>query len=142
MYNLKFQTALADKIGLDLDIVRDIFENESENEFDAALILIEKYKIDSAIIGKIWASHIGFAYVDPNTSIVNQEYIQKAGIKFILDNKALPLYKFGRAITVSTPNPTNPFLQDKMEKKLEDLVSLVFCFPFDIEKYLKKNNLQ
>ncbi len=139
MQDLEFQKYLSKKTDIELAIIKDLFENAREGEFDVALKLIEVYGIDKATLGKLWGSYIGFAYVDPNMSIVNPELIKKVGADFILKNRALPLYKFGRAVTVSTCNPTNPFIQDKLEKKLEDLVSFVFCFPFDIKTYLKNS---
>lgn len=139
MYDSDFKQYLSDNLGFDYDIIEKI--PSTVDIFNIAKVLIQIHKVDKGKLGKIWGSYLGFAYVDPNTSIVNQEYIKKAGMSFILENKALPLYKFGRAVTVSTSNPQNPFLQDKIEKKLEEIVSLVFCFPFDIQMYLRDNNL-
>jgi len=140
-YNLDFQYYLSEKTDIDLEIITKLFEKEID-VFKIALTIIEEYGIDEKTLGKIWGNYLGFAYVDPNASIVNQEYTNKVGIDFILENKALPLYKFGKAVTVATPNPTNPFIQDKMEKKLGELVSFVFCFPFDIEIYIQFLNFK
>lgn len=141
MYDSDFKLYLSDNLDIDYEIIEKIPTTGINEFFNIAKVLIQIHKVDKAILGKIWGSYLGFAYVDPNTSIVNQEYIKKAGVNFILENKVLPLYKFGRALTVSTSNPKNPFLQDKIEKKLDEIVSLVFCFPFDIEIYLRNNNL-
>lgn len=140
MYDSDFLIYLSDKLGIDYEILEKV--PTTADIFNLAKVLIQIHKIEKAKLGKIWGSYLGFAYVDPNTSIVNPDYIKKAGINFILENRALPLYKFGRAVTVSTSNPKNPFLQDKIEKKLDEIVSLVFCFPFDIDVYLKNNNIK
>ena len=142
MYNKNFQIYLAQKTNLDINIIEALFEKNKDNLFNAALILNSDYSISKAELGKIWGSYLGFAYVDPNASIVKPEYIEKIGVKFILENQALPLYKFGRVVTVPTSDPLNPFLQAKMEKALDEMVSLVFCFPFDIENYLVTHNLK
>lgn len=142
MYNTDFQIYLAEKINISIDVITELFSKYSNDVFKAAFVLIEKYGVDEKELGKIWGSYLGYAYVDPNKSIVKPEYIQKVGVQYILENKAIPLYKFGKAVTVSTSNPTNPYLQDKMEKKLDEIVSFVFCFPFDIEIYLQMNNLK
>lgn len=140
MYDTDFLSYLSDNLDIDYETIAKV--PRTVDIFNLAKVLIQIHKIEKARLGKIWGSYLGFAYVDPNMSIVNQDYIQKAGIPFILENKAMPLYKFGRAVTVSTSNPKNPFLQDKIEKKLDEIVSLVFCFPFDIDVYLKNNNLK
>lgn len=140
MQDQEFQDYLLAKIDIDSNILNKLFEEEND-PFKIAYTLIELHGIDRDVLGKIWGDYIGYAYVNPNKSIVNSEYIEKVGIKFITENRAIPLYKFGKAVTVSTSNPTNPYIQDKMEKKLDEIVSFVFCFPFDIEKYLKNHNL-
>lgn len=139
MHNQNLETYLCQKINLDTEIIKSLFAKNKENEFEIALILNSEYGIAKAELGKIWGSYFGLAYVDPNTSIINDEYIKKTGVDFIIKNKALPLYKFGKAVTVTTSDPTNPYLQDKLERRLEEIVSLVFCFPFDIENYLLIN---
>ena len=141
MYNSDFKDYLAEKIDIDFIILDELFEKKTDF-FDIAYILIENHEIDSKNLGKIWGDYLGFAYVDPNTTIVNQEFINKMGVDFISSNKVLPLYKFGKAVTVCTSDPKNPFIQDKVEKKLGELVSFVFCFPFDIELYLQLNNIK
>lgn len=141
MYESDFQEYLSEKTGVDFITISDLFEQESD-VFKIALILIEKYDVDDKVLGKIWGDYLGFAYVNPCNSIVKPEYIKLTGVDFIKKYNALPLYKFGRAITVSTSDPKNPFIQDKLEKKLGELVSFVFCFPFDIEIYLQLNNIK
>ena len=142
MCDLDFQIYLSEKTNIDINRITELFEKNPNNVFKVALTLIDYYGIEEGELGKIWGGYLGFAYVDPSKSIVNKEYIEKLGVDFILENKILPLYKLGKAVTVTTSNPTNPFIQDKIEKKLNELVSLVFCFPFDIELYVKMNNLK
>lgn len=140
MYNSDFSIYLSEKTDIDLATIEELFEKEVD-PFRVAFLLVEKYGADEGKLGKIWGDYLGYAYVDPNKCIVNQEYIQKIGVEFVTKYKALPLYKFGKAVTVSTPNPQNPYIQDRMEKELKEIVSFVFCFPFDIDIYLQLNNL-
>lgn len=140
MYDSDFRELLAKKTGVYIGIIEDLFKHNF-NVFDAAQILIEKYHVDKEKLGRIWGDYLGFAYVDPNKSIVNQEYIDKLGLTFIEMNKVLPLYKLGRAVTLCTSNPANTSIMEHTKKKLGELVSLVFCFPFDIKNYLRDKKL-
>lgn len=140
MYDSDFRELLAKKTGVYIGIINDLFK-ENFNVFDAAQILIEKYHVDKEKLGRIWGDYLGFAYVDPNKSIVNQDYIDKLGLTFIEMNKVLPLYKLGKAVTLCTSNPTNTSIMEHTQKKLGELVSLVFCFPFDIKNYLREKKL-
>jgi len=137
----KFITYLSNHTELDYKVIDELFV-KNEDSFHVAQVLIDRHGIDSHFLGKIWGDYLGYAYVDPNSTIVNQDYINLLGLDFIKANHAIPLYKFGKAVTVSTAHPTSPFLQDKLEKKLKEIVSLVFCFPFDIDVYLRLNNLK
>lgn len=141
MYNEDFKDYLAKHTGVDAAIVYDLFKKHFKI-FEVATALIEKHGVDSKKLGKIWGDYLGFAYVDPNTSIANQEYVDKIGISFIDINKALPLYKFGKAVTVCTSDPTNVDLKNKIQTRLGELVSFVFCFPSDIKSYIQSKNLK
>lgn len=140
MYDADFRNLLAQKTGVYIGIIEDLFKKHF-NVFDVAQVLIERYHVDKEKLGRIWGDYLGFAYVDPNKSIVNHEYIEKLGITFIEMNKTLPLYKLGKAVTFCTSNPTNPSIIEHTQNKLGELVSLVFCFPFDIKTYLKERKL-
>jgi hypothetical protein len=142
MYNEDFKGYLSDKTGVNFKIINELFNKVPFNIFDVALALIERHGIDSEKLGKIWGDYLGFAYVNPNKSIVNHEYIEKMGISFIETNKLLPLYKLGKAVTCCTSNPTNPSIEFYIQKKLGELASLVFCFPFDIKTFIQKNKLK
>jgi len=141
MYNEDFKSYLANTTGVSIIILEDLFKKHF-NIFDIALILIEQHGVDKEKLGRIWGDYLGFAYVDPNKSIVNKDYIKKVGLSFIEMNKILPLYKLGKAVTFCTSNPTNPTIVAHTQKKLGELVSLVFCFPFDIKTYLQRENIK
>jgi hypothetical protein len=137
----KFKDYLIEKLDVEPNVLEELFAKEVD-VFKIAFELIEKHGIDEKKLGKIWGDYLGFAYVDPNSSIVNKDFVNMLGAAFVRENNALPLYKFGKAVTVCTSNPQNPFIQNKMEKKLNEIVSFVFCFPFDIEIYLQFNNIK
>lgn len=141
MYKSDFNEYLSRHINIDANILSELI-SKNFNIYDVALLLIEKYGVNKEVLGRAWGDYLGYAYVDPNKSIVNREYIEKIGISFIQMNKILPLYKLGKAVTLCTSNPTNPSIEAHTQKKLGELVSLVFCFPFDIKEYIEKNKLK
>jgi len=141
MYGEDFRNYISEKTGVSYKIVDELF-SQHFNLFDAAQILIEKHGVDKDLLGRAWGDYLGFAYVDPNKSIVNREYIEKVGLSFIQMNKIIPLYKLGKAVTFCTSHPTNSTIVEYTQKKLGELVSLVFCFPFDIKTYLKSINIK
>lgn len=140
MHDMRFQEYLSEKTDIDLITISDIFDSKND-VFKVALELIEKYGVDDQLLGKIWGDYLGFAYVNPCHSIVSHEHIKMLGADFIREHKVIPLYKFGKAVTVATSNPAKFYIQDKLEKKFNSVVSFVFCFPFDIDIFLSLNNI-
>lgn len=142
MYDYEFKDYLARNTGVNIKILDELFNKVPFKVFDIASELIENHGINKEKLGRIWGDYLGYAYVDPNKSIVNQEYIKKIGLSFIEINKILPLYKLGKAVTLCTSYPDNQSIIEHTQRKLGELVSLVFCFPFDIKDYLNANKLK
>lgn len=141
MYDSDFKSYLAKNTGINIAVLNELFRKHF-NIFDVALALVEQHNVDKEKLGRVWGDYLGCAYVDPNKSIVDQEYIKKLGINFIEMNKVLPLYKLGDAVTFCTSNPLNQSVVGHLQKKIDELVSLVFCFPFDIKMYIQNNKLK
>lgn len=142
MYNSDFKDYLARNLNMDIKILDGMFNRVPFKIFDVATELVEKHRVDKETLGRLWGDYLGYAYVDPNKSIVNQEYIQKIGVSFIEINKILPLYKLGKAVTLCTAHPENSSITEHTQRKLGELVSLVFCFPSDIKTYLQINKIK
>lgn len=142
MYDSNFKSYLARNTGVNIRIINELFNKVPFKIFDVATELIETYGVDKEKLGRLWGDYLGYAYVDPNKSIVNQDYIKKIGISFIETNKILPLYKLGKAVTLCTSHPDNKSVVEHTQRKLGELVSLVFCFPLDIKAYLQNNKLK
>ncbi len=142
MYDSGFKDYLARNTGVNIQILNELFNKVPFKVFDVASELIEKHGIDKETLGRLWGDYLGYAYVDPNKSIVDQEYIKKIGLNFIEMNKILPLYKLGKAVTLCTAHPENQSIVEHTQRKLGELVSLVFCFPFDIKAYLQSSKLK
>lgn len=138
MSSSNFEDFLSEKTELDPEVIAELFKNY-QDKFRVAKVLIDRYGLQKEALGRLYGDFIGFAYVEPTKSIIKKAYIDQLGKKFLSDNNVLPLYKFGKAITVCASDPKNPYLQDKLEKILGEIVSFVFCFPSDIEDYL--NNI-
>lgn len=141
MYDSNFKGYLARNTNVNPKILDELFNKVPFKIFDVASALIEDCGVDKEMLGRLWGDYLGYAYVDPNKSIVNQEYIKKIGISFIETNKILPLYKLGKAVTLCTSHPENQSIVEHTQRKLGELVSLVFCFPSDIKTYLQVSKL-
>ena len=133
----EFLNYLQKKLDLEPFLLRDLMKKYSI--FETVDILVSKYNIDKEKIGQIFGGYIGYAYVDINNVIFDPQYMKSIPKEYLKMQVALPLYKFGPAITVATARPTNPYLQNNIEKQLHSVISLVFSFPKDIINYIEKH---
>lgn len=138
MNTAKFKYYLAEKANLDLLKVEKYYK-KYKKPFLVAKKIIECENVIPHKIGEIYATYLGLAYVNPNESVVDKQYLETLGLGYVIEAKVLPLYKFGKAVTVATCYPQNVYLQDRLEKKLKELVSFVFCFPHDIDFYISQH---
>lgn len=133
----EFLNYLQKKLDLEPFLLRDLMKEHSI--FEAVDILVSNYNIDKEKIGQIFGGYIGYAYVDINNVIFDPQYMKSIPKEYLKMQVVLPLYKFGPAITVATARPTNPYLQNNIEKQLHSVISLVFSFPRDIINYIEKH---
>lgn len=134
---LEFLNYLQKKLDLEPFLLRDLMKEHSI--FEVVDILVSNYNIDKEKIGQIFGGYIGYAYVDINNVIFDPQYMKSIPKEYLKMQVVLPLYKFGPAITVATARPTNPYLQNNIEKQLHSVISLVFSFPRDIINYIEKH---
>ena len=133
----EFLNYLQKKLDLEPFLLRDLMKEHSI--FEVVDILVSNYNIDKEKIGQIFGGYIGYAYVDINNVIFDPQYMKSIPKEYLKMLVVLPLYKFGPAITVATARPTNPYLQNNIEKQLHSVISLVFSFPRDIINYIEKH---
>lgn len=133
----EFLNYLQKKLDLEPFLLRDLMKEHSI--FEVVDILVSNYNIDKEKIGQIFGGYLGYAYVDINNVIFDPQYMKSIPKEYLKMQVVLPLYKFGPAITVATARPTNPYLQNNIEKQLHSVISLVFSFPRDIINYIEKH---
>ena len=102
----EFLNYLHKNLDLEPFLLRDLMKKYSI--FETVDILVSKYNIDKEKIGQIFGGYIGYAYVDINNVIFDPQYMKSIPKEYLKMQVALPLYKFGPAITVATARPTNP----------------------------------
>ena len=92
-------------------ISQEVYDLALQYGDEGTLELIE-YMIDEDIIPKdvgcrIWSTHIGFAYVDPVSTIISSDAIASLPIEIARKGNVMPLYEIEGALTVAMPDPQN-----------------------------------
>ncbi len=83
-------------------------------------------------LGRLWADHLGVAYVPLDSTIIDHECVKKVPQDFARKHEAIPIYDVDGVITVVSSNPLDPDLEAKLLHRLNIMPSLVFGFPGEI----------
>ncbi|MEY2880631.1 MAG: hypothetical protein RLZZ15_3011 [Verrucomicrobiota bacterium] len=100
-------------------------------EFLAALIEDKILSKDDAC--RYWADAMNVAYVDPFSSTITEEAIEKLPVEVAKKVKAIGLYVLNRVLTVAMANPHDADLIRRLSQIAQMPVSAVFALPREIE---------
>lgn len=84
-------------------------------------------------LGSLWGDSLGFAYVDLTKTLFQQEAIKKLPEKFAKENKLIPIYEIGSAVTIAAVNPADTVIIKEAGRLMGIPASPVFSFEDDIE---------
>lgn len=134
--NEKFFEILIDK---DLLTEEDLFKLNRIYKGDSFTILMrlcEGFRggvASKTDLAQYWGDSIGIPYVDLKKTVFQSEVVQQLPEKFARENKIIPVYQFGEAVTVATANPKNNLVLSRVESLLQKKVSPIFSFQEEIE---------
>jgi type IV pilus assembly protein PilB len=94
-----------------------------------------------------WADSLGVAYVDPFTSVVMDEAVERLPIEIAKKTRAIGLYILNGVLTVATATPDDEELVKRLGQIAQLPVSPVFALPRQIEDaiaihYCTEKNLE
>lgn len=110
-----------------------LLEKFEGNALSVLVHLISEGNAGKDELCKLWGDSLGFAHVDLDKTLFQQDIVQKIPEKFARRHNMIAIYKFGESITVATSDPANDFIQKELARLIGHPVSLVFSFPYDIE---------
>lgn len=110
-----------------------LLEKFEGNALSILVHLISEGSAKKDELCKLWGDSLGFAHVNLDKTLFQQDAVQKIPEKFARRHNMIAIYKFGESITVATSDPGNNFIQKELARLIGCPVSLVFAFPYDIE---------
>jgi len=118
-------------------ISQEIYDLALQYGGEGSLELIE-YLIEEGIIPKdvgcrIWSTDIGFAYVDPVSTIISRDAIASLPIEIARKGNVMPLYEIEGALTVAMPDPQNEALIERLGAITNKKISPVFCLTREVQ---------
>jgi type IV pilus assembly protein PilB len=94
--------------------------------------LIEEEVIEKAVGCRIWSDHIGYAYVDPVSTVIGQAAIACIPQEIARKGQVMPLYEIEGGLTVAMPDPENKQLCARLSAIANKEVSPVFCLAAEV----------
>ena len=82
-------------------------------------------------------ARIGCAYVDPATTLVQEDAVEALPKVIAEKLNVLPIYKIGETLTMLSSDPRNAKLVQQLTRISMHEVSLVFALPDDIRSFLQ-----
>ena len=104
-----------------------------EGTLDLIEYLIEEGLVSKEVGCRVWSDRIGFAYVDPLSTIISDEAISSVPIEIARKGNVMPLYEIESALTVSMPDPTNEALISRLAAITGKDISPVFCLTSEVQ---------
>ena len=132
--NKKFLTLLVSEGIITEKTLQELCSQYQNNAFDILLHLTKQESASKNKLGMLWGDSIGTAYIDLSKAVFQTEIVEKLPEDFARKNQIIPIYQFGKGITIATSNPENSFVLNKVEKSMDCLVSPMFAFPEDIDE--------
>jgi len=80
----------------------------------------------------LWGNSIGIAYVDPISSLISEEAIEKIPHEIAAKTRAIPIYVLDGVVTVAMSEPDNAELVRRLSHIAQSTVSPVFALPCEI----------
>lgn len=104
----------------------------------AQMVIADGY-IDRDSAGEILAKLLNRTYVNLADTLFQPEVIERLPGEMARRYRAIPLYQFGKAVTIGMDSPNDGDAIKALENFLMAPVSPVFCFPDELESAIRVN---
>lgn len=105
--------------------------------FAMVLHIAETKPERKAELGRFWGDRLGVAFLDLTKTLVQYRLLERLPEEFARTNLLMPVYEFGGAITVATPNPQDRAVIAQAEFYFDTFVSPAFGYPDQIRDALE-----
>jgi type IV pilus assembly protein PilB len=99
--------------------------------------LARDFPVQRRDIGQIWGSFTGKAYVVLETSVIDEQAVEKLPRELAEKWQVVPTYEIDGVITMVTPHPDDLELESDIMNRLGIVPSLVFGFPDEVSDMIE-----
>ncbi|MFH1139745.1 MAG: GspE/PulE family protein [Pseudomonadota bacterium] len=108
---------------------KNLLAKHHGDAFAVFLYLAEGGAAPAGELEKLWGDSLGYAYVDLDKTLFQQDVVQKLPLQVAQKHKMIPLYQLGPAVTLAMVDPADAQAAKEAEKHLGAAASPVFSMP-------------
>ena len=142
-----FLASIRARPDFDYDQELGIFAERHGQGVDLVTAIIEAKLLPKDDACKLWADTMSVAYVDPFTSVITDEAVERIPVEVAKKTKAIGLYVLNSVLTVALAEPNDTEVVKRLSQIAQMPVSPVFALPYEIEDaisihYCTEKNLE
>jgi len=132
-----FITRLQEVEGIDPIVLESLLKAVGDDPETVFRTVMAQALLPKSLLCEMWASSLGFAYVNPILTVLQCERSEVFPEEIALKAQALCLYQIDGVFSVAMADPTDSKLVKSLERILGGPISLLFSLPEEIEGAIK-----
>lgn len=116
-----------------------LLRESNQDNLNFSQRLIKEEWLDRDTVGRMYGDYVHCTYVNLDKTLFNQDIVKKLPRGNAEKLRAVPVYKFGAAVTVAMAQPGDLQAIRELEQAVMAPVSPIFSFPDEIAKAIEIN---
>ena len=114
------------------EILERLIEEHGDGTLDLLQAVITEHVLPKDVACSLWGEGLMIAWVDPITSLISEEALEKLPIEIARKVQCIPIYVIDNVVTIAMADPTDTEMIRRLGQIAQCGVSAVFSLPADI----------
>ena len=114
------------------EILDRLVAEHGDGTLDLLQAVITEHLLPKDVACGIWGESLGIAWVDPITSLISEEALDKLPVEIARKVQGIPIYVIDNVVTIAMADPTDTEMIRRISQIAQCPISAVFSLPADI----------
>ncbi|HUG10349.1 MAG TPA: GspE/PulE family protein [Opitutaceae bacterium] len=114
------------------EILDRLITEHGDGSLDLLQAVIAEHLLPKDIACSLWGESLGIAWVDPITSLISEEALDKLPAEIARKVQGIPIYVIDNVVTIAMADPTDSEMIRRVSQIAQCPISAVFSLPTDI----------
>lgn len=115
------------------EILDRLIGAHGDGTLDLLQAVITEHLLPKDIACNLWGEALGIAWVDPITSLISEEALEKVPSEIARKVQGIPIYVIDNVVTIAMADPTDTEMIRRISQIAQCPMSAVFSLPADID---------